>query len=314
MNRIVLVVIGALSIAGCDNGGVGVSAGIEQGTGTKTTQTLQQSKELTQSKQDAVYIEKKLFPVIAQAARGITKANVGLGFSIEVLIELINHQASFHEDYTLSLALPDTLTLDNAVGFTREEYALIESLQGLDSLAEIELFTTALMINMATTPTGGWMSGFNATEANKEMLHYTTVGMISSEVMALVANELSRTPVSRQDLSGKALELMNKYSYTHADFFRVYFANRGFMRDLTGSNPAPVHFTTTDGLDVSVGSGGVQIAQYGDDWFGAGKMDGKLYTVRVSVSKGTGMTKGSSTETGISTDERQKAGASVNAG
>lgn len=315
MNKIVLVVLGAsLALTGCDKGVVSVSGGVEQGTETQSAQTVQRTKELSQAKQDAVYIEKKLFPVIAQASDGVTKGRADFKFSTEVLLMVVDHQRRFNGNYGLSRPLPEYLKIENAVGLTVGEYAIMESLQGRDTLGELELFATALAINIATSPVTGWVSGFNNDRALNEMRSYATVGMLSSEVMALVANELASRPVEREQLLGNAWLLIDKYRFNHSEFFSQYNASRLYTRDLTGSSPAPVHFSTSDGLDVSVGSGGVQIAQYGDEWFGAGKMDGKQYTARVSVSKGSSMKKGTTNETGTGSNQRQNAGAGVNAG
>lgn len=316
MNKIVLVVIGALGLAGCDNGGVGVSAGIEQGTGTKTAQTLQQSKEITQAKQEAVYVERKLFPVIADAAKEITGSQSDLLFTGQVMRNLVMHLESF-TSYTERKPIPAELhpTLKENTGLSMDQIDMLLTLKPLESKAEVEAFATAMIINLSTYPAVGWLAGFNSPDlARAEMSIYTSYGLIASEVMAKVAIELAAMPMTDQaQLKEQAVKLIKKHSVTGERITTELYKERGFTRDLANS-AKPVHFTTANGLDVSVSSSGIEITQFGDVWFGAGYVDGKQYTARVSVSRGSNMKKGSSTETGTATDERQKAGANVNAG
>lgn len=75
--KVILVVV-SMAMAGCDNGGVGVSAGTEQAAESRTSQSIQRTKELTQSKQTAITVEKSLFPYIVSAADEITGGRNGV--------------------------------------------------------------------------------------------------------------------------------------------------------------------------------------------------------------------------------------------
>lgn len=205
---------------------------------------------------------------------------------------------------------------DNWQGANESQMALINQAALIETDEQARGMIAALMIGVATSPTNGWISGFDQEGAVAEMRLYTRYSLAASEVMGVVASQLSSVPAMQpQELTAKAKELIYQHGHLAIEStIREEDNGRGFTRDLSGKHSAPIHFTTSDGLDVAVSGGGIQITRYGQPWFGAGYVEGKNYVTRVVVSRGANMKKGSTNETGTGTSEHQNGGASVNAG
>lgn len=67
-------------------------------------------------------------------------------------------------------------------------------------------------------------------------------------------------------------------------------------RNLTGSAPAPIHFTLGE-LDYQHGPAGPQLTRYGTPLFGGGYIDSERYTVEAITSSGQSMTQRSTATT-----------------
>lgn len=314
MNKFILTILATLIVTGCDSGGVAsVSAGADQSTNNTSNQSIRQTKELTQAKEQAVYVEKTLFPIIAGASRDIAGI-ANIIFTNELLQRVLWHIDSF-ENYSVIKKTPDYLDMTIVDEDTiKGQRDMLIKLQGIDNKADMEAYATAMIINLSVFPANGWFTNATNPAAKNEMTIYMGAGLIASEVMAKVASEISASPVENEnDLKDEIKRLINKYKFTGDEIRKILYQEASYTRDLANSIK-PVHFTADNGLDVSVSSIGIEISKYGAPWFGAGYLDGKKYSVRVSASKGASMKKGSTNEKGTGTTNKQSTGGKVNAG
>lgn len=320
--RALVILAGALALAGCDNRSPATSTVRSGSTETAArSSNVEQQRELSVTKESTVTVEVPLLPLMWRA--------LGAGYQMP-------HPGALPPSDVISVAGPAcglaNLQNDDESAWLQVDQ-LIENSPGVDWLKPLFYHEDGtrrerlrmgrlcahIMINTTlTAPVGGWANGRNPDAAKAEMKW--TIDMLhpAVEFLDAVARRVSSLPASDEDRLvdqiREEMELAGGFAET-MQYYMMDSSPRSYTQDRAGKHPSPVHYfvsMSTGNWDVSQDGSGTRAIQNGTTVFGDGYINGKRYTAEVTETRRAGMTRsresGSSYSTDIDSGVRGQAG------
>ena len=283
-------VCAALTLAGCDGGSspAGAGAGSSEGSSSTVSEATAREKALTLARQNGMAVELQLPGLIIEA--------------VQELRPRYQKQLNQHLDSIVcGLGLEPEKKAEARQVIEKEigEIIIPGMELGIFATGEQADFNAACLASIwaaSMLPMNGWPS------ADEGMAKWgaTQLGIAvgTSQGMAPIANSLSKMPGATVDeLKAKARELLtlnaNNLRQQLGETVRGIAARDGEVSlDLTGSGPAPIHFTLAE-MDYQRGANGSLVSRHGMSLYGNGYLEGARYTVEAVMSSGATMTRNS---------------------
>ncbi|PIB14226.1 hypothetical protein [Vibrio rotiferianus] len=323
MNKSVLALVmgSVLALSGCDNSPVGVSGGSETGSSSSSSQGVDTSKELNQSKAVTVMVARSLAPLITETATDLYGRSPGKGLNWQLIKLLYEVERGTEEEKQKVIKELDALDLNDALkdapqiqqDWVRSTVNAIRGPSGLRG----EIIASAVFA-YAANPIDGWP---------KEALKNKNVGRFDAAVnyylvlaanagMEAIAQQVSYASYGDRQKAKQSIRVAMNSKEVRAAILdtlaRGYTEQPDIRLDFTGSS-APVHFWA-DSDSVEGNTDGLSIVRNGAQYYGKGYISGESYEVLVSRSKGATMTKSSTSSIGSESTQSTTGGANVKAG
>ncbi|MDZ5121339.1 hypothetical protein OR259_24490 [Vibrio parahaemolyticus] len=327
MNKSVLaLVVGSvLALSGCDNSPVGVSGGSETGSSSSSSQGVDTSKELSQTKNVSVMVARSLAPLITETATDLYGTSPGkvLNWNAIEWVYAMERGSDERREQVRKLLEKVTQTEEGI----KEVKKLPEIHQKWFNNAYLAVnkpsalrgeFLASAVFEYAALPVSGWPQGIlkdHEVGYREATVHYYTA-LAANAGMEAIAKQVSYSSFgNREKAKERIREAMNSKEVRTAiieQLDKAYTEEPDIRLDLAGSS-APVHFWV--GPDsVEGNTDGLTIVRNGAQYYGKGYISGESYEVLVSRSKGATMTKSSTSSIGSESTQSTTGGANVKAG
>ena len=288
------------ALAGCHQGGVGVDSGASQQAATAAENGLRSDRSIHAT---------------TAAAASIQMPAAGL------IVSALRHWASG--------AMPPG-TFSGMAGLPPGGYGkgktgiagMAKLLQAMNSAMPASMQSHALrpmhaaaaaMIAQTAQPCVGWPVGGLGPKGQAEMASWARKASVQVAFANLVLTQISTAPALRDaladpDAARKAIVaafLAIPSAQLDAAWQQAaQVAQGGVMLDMTGSGPAPVHYTIGSS-DFQAGPTGWKWSQAGVTWFGDGAISGKQVSLGLesAIDKSQSQTSGTGTSNGTSTEQ-----------
>lgn len=315
MKKAICLVVGAgFVLAGCDGpspAGANVSSTTEQRT--TVGETLDRLKELSLAKQKGNVEQAMLLPLVIRASQEfrttfngeknsyLDQMNCALAddFSPEQKTKAEIVKALTEKDGIDVSAIPEKgHELSRFLHGTRNEHAA-------GCLAFLWKFTVS--------PVTGWPRSnsrdpfdMNTDGMRKYATDTYTVAMAAAKSIYPIISQLSEKTggytVAELEQATRKMLLENGSDYraiSLQEAARVRELKGQYTLDMTGKNPAPVHYLVpADSADVSIDGGGIYVVRDGVDWYGRGYLQGTRYSVEAINTNTATMTRSAGTAQG----------------
>lgn len=322
MNKSVLaLVVGSvLALSGCDNSPVGVSGGSETGSSSSSSQGVDTSKELKQSRTVALMEGRSLAPLITETASDLYGTSPGKALNFNLIEWLYILERGTEQDQKKLLTMFDTVDrdgiLDNAPEIQQRWFKAIELAARKPTQFRGEVIASAFFA-LAAHPVMGWsmdaLRSHNEYEEAKAF-YYTVLAVNAG--MEAIAKQVSYASFQNREKAKKSIrEAMNSKVVKNAilDAFAPIYTEQPIISiDGTGS-PSGLGFRANSDK-VEANQYGLTIVRNGSQYYGQGYISGEEYIVLISKLKGATMTKSSTSSIGSESTQSTTGGANVKAG
>jgi len=271
MKRTMLAVAVAVTLAGCDSGQspAGAGANATDGTGTSRSTTITQTTDMTSGRDRTIRSETPVLPILVESVRELLPDIHNPAGYILVSCGLASGQLNVP---AIRESFPDRpARLEAMMDGTQEDF---------------EAICAAYGVHQASRPVGGWEFKPGGDQGRYMMNTELANALASSEILSVIAEELAAMPGKTKseylELSrARFRELAHIWVQT---FLEESKKDRSFSVDYSGKHPAPVHFSTSDGVDYAHDGGGAAITMNGISWYGRGYLKGTMHRVEVVQS------------------------------
>lgn len=301
--KIAMAAFAAVFMAGCDGtpSPAGAGAGTGEGRSSAVSDALARERALESARSRGMVAEVQLAALIVDAAQDFRikvkgKTNNGADQTACALGVEPEKQAEFVatlNDPGLGVVVPG---LELGLFITEDQ-----SFFNASCLAFLWAETVKPMNGWPRTR-AHWTSEAGKREAAQWSANMAGLALGTSRTMAPIARRLAEMPGAT---TGELRETAKRLLLEDANHLREAFTEMAsatnpraseVSRNLTGSAPAPVHFTM-GALDYQHGPAGPLVTQYGTPLFGSGYIESERYTVEAITSSGQSMTQRSTATT-----------------
>lgn len=285
----------AFVLVGCGEASSSSGAGIEsrEGAGVTQSDSVTQSRELSQSQTNSVTVERPLLPIMS---RVIAQDSLGepMGSFVCVVLDLEpEHRAEGFE---------------NLKSWIRQSVAQIDPGTPVARMMALEVddvthACASSKLAKAFMPLRGWPSDINPLRASQTDLNDWLgetfgYGIAAAEFLPIIAEQLVNDGSLRtvDDYENATREAWQRLA---SDFVVMYLAERGtanrnFNVDLSGKSVYPVDFSNGS-YHVGIDHTGMTLTNSGVTLIGAdGVLNGQRYVATIESSTGSSMSRGSS--------------------
>ncbi|MDY0331132.1 MAG: hypothetical protein RBR52_11650 [Thiomonas sp.] len=326
--KLLPLAIGAAMLSACHQGGVGVDSGASQKASTSAEQGLKSDRSIQQRSAASAAVQ-------MPAAAFIINTLSDWGES--ELATAPNARAHFWNLFCSlplsKVSLQDQAKMFQSMGASMQQTAIEMSKKHPDKAASLAAIAhlgetphpthqaAAQFIAMSATPLQGWPVGGLGAKGQAEMAKWGRWSAQNIAFSNLVLSQIAATPALRDALADPAAAkkaiiaafLSIPASQLEAAWAQAAQAAQGDLSlDMTGSGPAPIHFTI-GANDFQCGPIGWKWSQSGVPWFGEGRINGKTVMLGLdsAIDKSTAQTSTTGTTSGTSTDQSAGGAAGV---
>lgn len=289
-----IAAIAAFSLAGCGEASSSSGAGIEsrEGAGVTQSESVTQSRELSQSKTNIVTVERPLLPIMTRvmAEDGLTEP---MGTIVCLIVGLEPEQR--------------VGGLENLKNWIPQTVAQIDPGTPAARAMELEIddvphVCASSMLAKTFMPFQGWPHDVNPIIAKDSDVKFWLgevfgYGITTAEFLPIVAEQLVSNS-SLRTVSDYEEATREAWKNLSADFADMYMrekdaGNRNFNVDLSGSSVYPIDFRSGS-YHIGIDQNGMTIKQSGVTLLGDGILNGERYVATIESSTGSSMSRGSS--------------------
>ena len=299
-----LAVVTAMTLVGCSGGTVSATSDQAQSSSTAHDSIVSRIKTFFKSEEQTVTVEMPAASLIVEAAKDwIAENKVEMNMPVDISVNSCLYSPEVRDilgyeqepDYTLKHVLEEQI----------EPNSKHSHLLKLDT----NKICARMFIRDSAIPFGGWYRDVDHGDfARAIFLNAFVTNGLETQIITRLGTTVWKSDVeAKQRINAILDELVDSGAYFGIVAEGAKQTELSLSKDFTGSSPAPVHFQIGD-YDVSGSGIGSSMLRNGSEWFGAGFISWKKYTVAMKSVEVAAMKKEKAIAAGESTKTETKVG------